>query len=108
MGCLSNACNLHVTRRGYGATITAACSHLASSSRACGLSCAPMDATHTITDYEHSDVLHTDPANRRDDEALRAGEEQVDLLPARGIALSLVIGAGLWALILATGWLIFH
>ena len=46
---------------------------------------------------------------RRDDAAAaHIGEEQVDLLPARGIALSVAIGAGLWALILAVGWLIFR
>ena len=67
-----------------------------------------MDATQTINHYEHSDVRFTDPAERRDDDASRLGEEQVDLLPARGVLLSVAIGAALWAVILAAGWLIFH
>jgi len=67
-----------------------------------------MDATQTISHYEHSDVHYADPTDRRDDEDAHAGEEQVDLLPSRGIVLSIAIGAGLWAVILAVGWLIFH
>jgi hypothetical protein len=67
-----------------------------------------MDATQTISHYEHSDVHDTDPANRRDDPVAHAGEEQIDLLPSRGIVLSIAIGAGLWALIIGVGWLIFH
>ena len=67
-----------------------------------------MDATQTINTYRHSDVQYTDPADRRDDDATHLGEEQVDLLPARGVMLSIAIGAGLWALILAVGWLIFR
>jgi hypothetical protein len=68
-----------------------------------------MDATQTINHYEHSDVHYTDSADRREDAAAaHMGEEQVDLLPARGIALSVAIGAGLWALLLAVGWLIFR
>jgi hypothetical protein len=65
-----------------------------------------MDATQTISHYEH--VHATDPAERRDDVAAHEGEEQVDLLPARGVVLSIMIGASLWALILAIGWLIFR
>jgi hypothetical protein len=53
-------------------------------------------------------VPYTDPAVRRDDVTAHLGEEQVDLLPARGVLLSIAIGAGLWAVILAAGWLIFH
>jgi hypothetical protein len=67
-----------------------------------------MDATQTINHYEHSDVRYTDPADRRDDDAAHLGEEQVDLFPARGVLLSVAIGAGLWAVILAAGWLIFR
>jgi hypothetical protein len=67
-----------------------------------------MDATQTINHYERSDVRYTIPAERRDDDAAHLGEEQVDLLPARGVLLSIAIGAGLWAVILAAGWLIFR
>jgi hypothetical protein len=66
-----------------------------------------MDATQTINHCDH--VPYTDPADRRDDDvATHLGEEQVDLLPARGVLLSIAIGAGLWAVILGAGWLIFH
>jgi hypothetical protein len=67
-----------------------------------------MDATQTINHYEHSDVHYTDPADQRRDDAARLGEEPTDLLPARGVVLSIAIGAGLWALILTAGWLIFR
>lgn len=67
-----------------------------------------MDATQTISHYEHSDVRYTDTAERRDDDAAHAGEEKIDLLPARGILFSIAVGAGLWALIFAVGWLIFR
>jgi hypothetical protein len=68
----------------------------------------PMDATQTINHYEHSDVRYTIPADRREEDTAHLGEEQVDLLPARGVLLSVVIGAALWAVILAAGWLIFR
>ncbi len=68
-----------------------------------------MDATHTIHDYGHSDVHYeAHLPERRAEDAARPGEEPVDLLPARGVLVCLVIGAGLWALILAVGWLILR
>lgn len=67
-----------------------------------------MDVTQTISHYEHSDVHYTDPTERRDDAVAHQGEERVDLLPARGVVVSIAIGAGLWAVILAVGWLICH
>ena len=44
-----------------------------------------MDATQTINHYEHSDVRYTnrDLEERRDEDAVRVGEEPTDLLPAR-------------------------
>jgi hypothetical protein len=71
-----------------------------------------MDASHTIhpSYTEHADVAHADPnqGRRRTDAARHASEEQDDLLPARGVAVSVLIGAGLWAIILTAGWLIFR
>jgi hypothetical protein len=67
-----------------------------------------MDATQTLDHYDPSDVRYTElhQEERRDEDAVRVGEEPTDLLPARGVVLSVAIGAGLWALILTAVWLI--
>jgi hypothetical protein len=67
-----------------------------------------MDAIQTLLPYrEHSDVS-ADPelARRRAEVASDASED--NLLAARGVLISVVIGAGLWAVILTAGWLIFR
>jgi hypothetical protein len=68
-----------------------------------------MDATQTIGHYPHSDVHYADQLEQSDERHVeRVGEEATDLLPARGVVFSIAIGAGLWALILGAGWLIFR
>ena len=48
------------------------------------------------------------PASRAVFMAENANLTMHNLLPARGVVLSVAIGAGLWAVILAAGWLIFR
>ena len=70
-----------------------------------------MDAIQSLLRYsEHSDASHADPQQdrRRTDVARRSPEDHDDLLPARGVLVSVVIGAGLWAVLIAAGWFIFH
>ena len=66
-----------------------------------------MNTTQTIRHY--SDVHYTEPTPaRRDTDTANLSEEPVDLLPASAMLIAVVIGAGLWALILTAGWLIFR
>lgn len=67
-----------------------------------------MDATHTISDYDHTALPLEAPLPERRVENARADEEPIDLLPARGILVAVLIGAAMWAVILAVGWLIFR
>jgi hypothetical protein len=71
-----------------------------------------MDATQNLLRYsEPSDSAHHADAHqdrRRTDVARRSPEEHDDLLPARGVLVSVLIGAGLWAILIGVGWLIFR
>jgi hypothetical protein len=70
-----------------------------------------MDATQSLLRYsEQSDVSQADPnqGRRRTDSGRLPPEEQDDLLPARGVLVSVVIGAGMWAILIGVGWLIFR
>jgi hypothetical protein len=67
-----------------------------------------MDATQTISHYEHSDVQYPTQPDRRDADAQSATLEPVDLVPPRAILIAVVMGAALWGLIIGAGWLIFH
>lgn len=69
-----------------------------------------MNATHTLLPGSvHSDVSHADPHDRRKtDTANHVRDDQDNLLPARGVLISVVLGGGLWAVLLAVGWLIFR
>lgn len=70
-----------------------------------------MNATQTIipcgdpTDEAHADANHH---RRRTDSARQRLDEQDNLLSARSVLISVVIGAALWAVILTAGWLIFR
>jgi len=67
-----------------------------------------MDATQTLLPYrEHADVPADPELARRRVEAANDNSED-NLLAARGVLISVVIGAGLWAVILTAGWLIFR
>jgi hypothetical protein len=71
-----------------------------------------MDATQSLIRYsEHSDdASRADPnqGRRRADSGRLPPEEQDDLLPARGVLVSVVIGVGMWAILIGIGWLIFR
>ena len=66
-----------------------------------------MNATQTIRHY--SDVHYMEPTpERRETDPANITEEPVDLLPASGLLIAVVLGAGLWALILTAGYFIFR
>jgi len=69
-----------------------------------------MDATHSLHYREHSNVSHANPvpSRRRIDADRDLPERHDDLLPARSVVIAVAIGAGLWAVILTAGWLIFR
>lgn len=63
--------------------------------------------THSLNPYEHSDVhASMDQTERRQPSGPDAEPE--DLLPARGVVLSVIIGLAMWGLIFLGGWLIFR
>lgn len=66
-----------------------------------------MDATHTLepTAVSHAEPL---PARRRTDAGNHLSDQQDDLLSASSVLISVVIGAGLWAVLIMAGWLIFR
>jgi hypothetical protein len=67
-----------------------------------------MDATQTLLPYsEHSEVS-ADPQLARRHAEIAGDPAEDNLLAARGVLISVVIGAGLWAVILTAGWLIFR
>jgi hypothetical protein len=66
-----------------------------------------MDATQTLSYREHSDVT-ADPELARRHAEVASDASEDNLLAARGVLISVVIGAGLWAVILTAGWLIFR
>lgn len=67
-----------------------------------------MDATQTLVDYEHTATRYVDLPQRRADDAARIEAEPIDHVPARAIVIAVVMGVGLWALIIGAGWLIFR
>lgn len=83
-----------------------------------------MDAIHTLEPYsEHSDVParavlrrrqadaahHSNPINLPVGQPMGHRIDDADnLLSARSVLISVVIGAGLWAVMIAAGWLIFR
>jgi hypothetical protein len=69
-----------------------------------------MDAIHDSVVHGSADEACREvaPPARRKLEAVRSARREDDLRPARGIIAGMILGAGLWIILLTVGWLIFR
>ena len=67
-----------------------------------------MDAIHTLLPHSADEACREAPPANRKLDAARPTPDGDDLNAARGVLVSLILGGGLWLILLTAGWLIFR